>query len=449
MDNPCEFLLDRFKEAGDGVAFIDDDEAFTYRWILEETPKYEEYLDRTGVQSGDVIVVAADYSPQMFCFILAAISRGLTIAPMTRDSMIEKSTILQVSECQWFIEFSTDIAEIGVERRKQVPTNECLAEFLSRGSAGLILFTSGSSGTPKGILLDFASVLEKFKASRPPVVAITFLMLDHFGGINTLFHILSNLGTIVTVKNRSVATISEAIQNHHVELLPTTPSFLNMFVHSGAHTHYDLGSLTTISFGTEVMPEATVERLRRIFPDVKLQQTYGLSELGVLRSKSRADGTLWFRIGGEGFQTKVVDGILWIKSEYAMVCYLNAPSPFDSDGWFNTQDRVEFDGEYVKILGRTTDVINVGGQKVYPSEIENVIIGLENIEDVAVLGEANALLGNIVVAHIVLKLPEDEANLRKRIRKSCAETLASYKVPSKVVIATSSLYTNRLKKIRR
>jgi acyl-CoA synthetase (AMP-forming)/AMP-acid ligase II len=94
-------------------------------------------------------------------------------------------------------------------------------------------------------------------------------------------------------------------------------------------------------------------------------------------------------------------------------------------------------------------VINVGGQKVYPSEIENVIIGLENIEDVAVFGEGHALLGNIVVAQIVLKSPEDEASLRKRIRKSCAEALASYKVPSKVVIAQTGLYTNRLKKIRR
>ena len=96
----CQFLFDRFKTALDDVAFIDDDKDFTYRWILEQTPLYEEYLDGTGIQSGDVVVVLADYSPEMFCFILASINRGLTIAPITHDSMIEKETVLLVSECQ-------------------------------------------------------------------------------------------------------------------------------------------------------------------------------------------------------------------------------------------------------------------------------------------------------------------------------------------------------------
>lgn len=233
-----------------------------------------------------------------------------------------------------------------------------------------------------------------------------------------------------------------------MELLPTTPSFLNILVHSGASNSNDFSSLKVISYGTEVMPQSTLDRMAHMFPGVKLQQTYGLSEVGVLRTVSRADGSLWFRIGGEGFQTKIVGEVLWIKSDYAMLGYLNAPTPFEQDGWFNTQDRVVVDGEYIKIIGRTTDLISVGGKKVYPSEIEDVIMRLENVEDVVVYGESHALLGNIIVARLVLRQPERVPDLRKRIRKSCINSLAAYKVPSKVLVADTSLYSARLKKVR-
>jgi len=448
MSFSADFLLEQFARAPDGVAFVNDNHEFTYRWILETTPIYELFLDETGIRSGDVVAVVADYSPEVFCFFLAAFRRGVVLAPLSHDSIVEKDAILEVSQCQWFVEFAPELADIIIEHRASVPDNPILTAFLERGNPGLLLFSSGSTGEPKGILHDVNSVLEKFRKPRPPVVAITFLMLDHFGGINTLFHILSNTGTVVTVKQRSVAAICEAIQRHRVQLLPTTPSFLNVLVHTDAVSRYDLSSLRTISYGTEVMPQTTLDRLRRIFPDVKLQQTYGLSELGVLHSQSRSDGTLWFKIGGEGFQTKIVDDILWIKSDFAMVGYLNAPSPFDQEGWFNTQDRVEVDGDYIKILGRTSDLINIGGRKVYPAEIEDVIVALDNIKDVAVFAEENAILGQIVVAKVVVNSPEEAASLRKRVRRSCAEALAAYKVPSKVVLASGDLYSARQKKVR-
>ncbi len=449
MASTIDFLFDRFRSAANDIAFSDDDKPYTYQWILDRTPEYTAFFERTGIVPGDTVVLVADYSPDVFCFMLAGIERGIVFAPLTRDSVVERDAVLEISECQWFLEFSPVISEIKVTHYDRRPVNPILTDFLKSGAAGLLMFSSGSTGKPKGILHNFPAVLKKFHTQRAKLVAITFLSLDHFGGINTLFQIVSNLGTVVTVRQRTVASICEAIQKHKVELLPTTPSFLNILVHAEVGSRYDLSSLRTISYGTEVMPQATLDRLAALFPNVKLQQTYGLSELGVLRSKSRPDGSLWFKIGGEGFATKIVDEVLWIKSDYAMVGYLNAPSPFDADGWFNTQDRVEVDGDYVKILGRTTDLINVGGQKVYPSEIEEVIIGLENIEDVAVCPEKNALLGNLIVAQVVLKEPEDAAALRLRVRKACAAVLAPFKVPSKVVVAKAGLYSSRLKKMRR
>jgi acyl-CoA synthetase (AMP-forming)/AMP-acid ligase II len=211
---------------------------------------------------------------------------------------------------------------------------------------------------------------------------------------------------------------------------------------------YDLSSLKRITYGTEVMPQSTLDSLHLQFPNIVLQQTYGLSEVGVLHSKSQENNSLWVRLGGEGFQTKVVDGILWIKSQYSMVGYLNAPSEFDEDGWFNTQDKVEIDGEYLKILGRVTDIINVGGQKVYPAEVENIILNIKNIKDVVVFGEHHNLIGQIVVAKIQLKYPESLQSIKIKIRRECLSKLLPYKVPSKIIITKNNLLTVRQKKIR-
>ena len=291
--------------------------------------------------------------------------------------------------------------------------------------------------------------MEKFRNLRQPVVAIPFLMIDHFGGINTILAITASLGKVVTVSDRSLMKICGAIERYKVELLPTTPSFLTLLIASKLQSNFDLSSLKRITYGTEVMPQSTLDHLVKAFPGVSLQQTYGLSEVGVLRSQSRNDGSLWVRIGGDGFQTKIVDDVLWIKSEFAMVGYLNAPFAFDAYGWFNTQDQVEVDGEFFRILGRITDLINVGGQKVYPAEVESVILNVENVQDVAVFGESHRLLGQIVVAKVVLAHPEAIESVKKRIRQACLAKLATYKVPAKVLLSEGVLHSVRQKKIRR
>src|SRR5262249_37909483 len=158
-----------------------------------------------------------------------------------------------------------------------------------------------------------------------------FLLLDHIGGINTLFHGLATGGTIVTTRDRSPEAICRTIARHRVEVLPTSPTFLNLPLLSGEYQRHDLSSLRLITYGPELMPASTLERLHELFPNVRFQQTYGLSELGILRSKSREDGSLWVKVGGEGYETKVVDGVLWIKAQSAMLGYLNADNPFDAD----------------------------------------------------------------------------------------------------------------------
>jgi acyl-CoA synthetase (AMP-forming)/AMP-acid ligase II len=149
-----------------------------------------------------------------------------------------------------------------------------------------------------------------------------------------------------------------------------------------------------------------------------------------------------------GFQTRVVDGVLWIKAHSAMLGYLNAPSPFDAEGWFNTGDQVEVDGEYLRFLGRKSEVINVGGEKVYPVEVENVLQQMEGVLDVAVSAEANPITGQIVKALVRLSNGESREDFRRRMRAFCRERLAPFKIPQKVLLVERDLHGGRFKKMR-
>lgn len=445
-----DWLLERFAQADPELkAFVHKGQVTTYGQVSQTIARFADELKTRGVQPGQTVVILADYAPDVFCMILALASLKTIVVPMTRGSVIEEGEALSISGCDHAIDFAPDGLSWTLEPRSIPAPNTMLDEFRATGKAGLVLFSSGSTGKPKGMLHDFERVMDKFLVARTPIVAIPFLMLDHFGGINTILAITASLGTVVTAENRAIATICQAIQDFKVELLPTTPSFLTLLAATDLAQRYDLTSLKRITYGTETMPQATLDRIRARFPGVELQQTYGLSEVGVLRSQSRPDGSLWVRIGGSGFETQVRDGILWIRSDYRMIGYLNAPSGFDAEGWFNTQDRVEVDGDYFRILGRITDLINVGGQKVYPAEVEDVILAQPNIADVVVVGEKHALLGQIVVAKVVVHEPEAADALRLRLRKACLAKLAGFKVPAKVELLDREIYSARFKKMRR
>lgn len=197
------------------------------------------------------------------------------------------------------------------------------------------------------------------------------------------------------------------------------------------------------------MQENTLRTLHAELPSVRLLQTYGLSEVGILRSKSKENNSLFMKIGGENYETRVVDNMLEIKATTAMIGYLNAPSPFTEDGWFKTDDMVEIDGEFIRVLGRKSEIINVGGEKVYPAEVENVIQTMDGVQDVAVIGVPHPIIGNIVSAKIRLLTDETISDFRVRMRLFCKDKLENFKVPQQVSFVVSNLYGERFKKMRK
>jgi acyl-coenzyme A synthetase/AMP-(fatty) acid ligase len=443
-----DWLLERMAQWPTVPALIWSEHVTTYDDMVAQVKVWLSRLDEHGVHRGQVVALAGDYTPQACALLLALIHRGALVVPLTQAAELQRDEFLGIAEVEIVVSFDAH-DQWAIQRRELTPTNLLTLKLRELGEPGLVLFSSGSTGKSKAALHNFTPLLEKFKVVRQKMCTLTFLLLDHIGGINTLFYTLSNGGTIVSVQSRDPDVVCDVIARYKVEMLPTSPTFLNLLLISEAYKRHDLSSLKLVTYGTELMPAYTLQRIHEALPHVRLQQTYGLSELGILRSKSKDSGSLWVKVGGEGFETKVVDGILWIRAQSAMLGYLNAPSPFDAEGWMNTGDMVEVDGEYVRFLGRQSEIINVGGQKVYPAEVESVLLQMDNVKDAVVVGEKNPITGQIVTARINLFNEEDPQAFKQRLRVFCRERLASYKIPVKVDISGREQFNARYKRVRK
>lgn len=443
-----EFLLDVFERNKDKDAVVWKDKVYDYGWMLKRVLHWREVVKSEGVPPGSVVVLEADFSPNTIALFLALVDRSCILVPLTSAAATKREEFTEIAQGEfYFLAAKSD--SVKVSRLSHSASHPVYKTLKERGRPGLILFSSGSTGASKGAVHDLTGLLEKFKIAKQSLRTITFLQFDHIGGVNTMLYTLSNAGCIVTIQDRSTDSVLKAVEKYKVDLLPTSPTFMNLILLSEAYKRHDLGSLKMITYGTEPMQESTLRQFHLLFPDIRLQQTYGLSEMGILRSKSKSSDSLWVKIGGPEFQLRVVDGLLQIKGQSAMLGYLNAPSPFTEDGWFMTGDMVEVDGEYMKILGRESELIIVGGEKVHPAEVESVIQEIENVAEVSVYGEKNPITGSIVCASVSLKKAEDAQGAAARIREFCRGRMQKYKVPMKIRIVEAALHNDRFKKSRK
>lgn len=442
------WFLERMHGFGAADAIVHHGKSLSYAELLDLTTEWQSYLDRNGVGAGQVVVLEAVSSVDACAALLALISAGVIVVPLTPLPAAKRAEFHEIAEVERVIAIDPYDGDRTCEETGRTASHELYGRLREAGVPGLVLFSSGTTGRSKASVLDFSKVLGKYGEARKPKRTLGFLNLDHIGGINTLLHTLSHGGALVTLAERTPDTVCAAISAHRIEVLPTTPTFLNMLLISGAYARHDLSSLELITYGTEPMPLGVLQRLNEALPGVRFKQTYGLSELGILSTKSRDNGSLWVKLGGEGFDYRIRDGVLWIRSDMAMLGYLNAPAPFDDEGYFNTQDAVETDGEYLRILGRKSEILNVAGEKVYPSEVENVLLELPFVADATVSGRSSHITGQAVMATIKLSEPIDPREVTRRVRAHCSRRLEPYKVPLLVEVSEDDQHSDRFKKIR-
>lgn len=440
-------MVDKFKDNAQ-IAIIYNGKKYSYNELYIKIKEIENFI-KDKIKSGEVVAILADYSFVSIALFFALYENKNIIAPITSTSKKEIDGRVKES-------FSTKI--INLEDEKLVITNikseashKIINDLQNAKCAGLILFSSGSTGAPKAMIHNLDTLVDSYGDKKQKQInMLVFLMFDHIGGINTMLNILSMNATMIIPQNRNADDICQLIEEYKIAVLPSSPTFLNLILINRSYEKYDLSSLRMITYGTETMPEGLLNRLKAVFSKVRFLQTFGTSETGIAATSSKSSSSTFMKIDDENLEYKIVDNELWLRSKTQILGYLNrSMENFTNDGWFKTGDLVELDNEgFIKIIGRNKEIINVGGQKVLPSEVESVLLGMDEIEDCLVYGEQNAITGQSVSCDVVLKHGIDDSGFKILVRKFCKDKLDNFKIPTRVNVVQKTEFTERFKKSR-
>lgn len=347
-------------------------------------------------------------------------------------------------------ETTTEIAALGlpvIHARESVTEGKPLPS--GKQHTDWILLTSGTSGTPKLVLHDLASLVGAIRPSgiaQDEVVWATFYDIRRYGGLQIFLRaVLGGHSMILSQAGEPVVAHLTRLQQGGVTHISGTPSHWRRVLMSGAA---GLMSPRYVRLSGEIADQAVLDALQAAYPQARVSHAYASTEAGV-----------GFNVidGREGFpasmvdapaanaevQMKIVDGALHLRSSRTAVRYLGHAHPVivGEDGFVDTADLVERRGDRYYFIGRRGGMINVGGSKVYPEEIEIVINGHPAVQMSLVQGRRNPITGALVVADVVLKEAAGESamgaaseQIIEDILKRCRDALPAHKVPTRLRI---------------
>jgi acyl-CoA synthetase (AMP-forming)/AMP-acid ligase II len=322
-----------------------------------------------------------------------------------------------------------------------------------------ILFTSGTTGRPKGVLMCHGQTVQHF-ADWADYAGLT--ADDRYLIVNPFFHMfgykagwlagLMRGATIYPVPVLDVATVLATVERERITVLPGPPTLYRMILDHPDLARYDLSSLRVAVTGAADIPVALIEEMRARLPFSVVLTGYGLTEAGTCAISQPGDDaeTIATTTGraARGFDLRVVDrdgrnvptgetGELLVRGFGVMQGYLDDPAAtaaaIDHEGFLHTGDLATMDERgYVRIVGRLKDMIIVGGFNVYPAEVENVLLGHDDIGQVAVIGIPDDRLGEVPMAWVVAapgRAPDPDG-----IVAWSREHMANYKAPRRVAV---------------
>jgi acyl-coenzyme A synthetase/AMP-(fatty) acid ligase len=433
----------------EGDAIIDQNGSYSFDQLNDKIDAYDSYL-KTRITTGDIVVIDSDYSFNAIVLLLSLSKLSIVIIPIVRTTEQEFKDKIQASEPNKIISIESDSTLNVQVLSEEKSTYNNYTEIVSKENSGIVLFSSGTTGVPKVMVHNFTVLIESFKKPRKQrgLKFLLFLLFDHIGGLNTLLSCLNNGSPVVLPHDRNTGVVLDIIEKHKVQVLPTSPTFLNLLLMDPNFEKRDLSSLKLVTYGTEKMPPKLLRKIHEAVPAVKLLQTFGTSETGILKTKSKSSSSLFFKIVDEDIEYKIKNNQLFIKSKTSVNGYKDVDSDqFQSDGWFATGDLVEVDEEgYLKVVGRLKEVINIGGLKVLPIEVEDVINSIERVIDCTVFAKENAITGQMVCVNIAALENTDLSQLKKEIKLVCKNNLDKYKRPVKINMTHGLEHTTRFKK---
>ena len=432
------------------TAIIQLDTKYSYSELIQNILRFNIKLEKLQIDRGEVIFLLADYSFDSISLFFSLALNGNIIVPITSENDQEIKERIKIAQPDWIFDLNNN-TETKNLNKLEIEKHHLLDTLIKSKNSGLILFSSGSTGKPKAMIHNLENLLNNYIGKKGrDMNFLVFLMFDHIGGLNTLFNCLSMGVTITIPNNRNPVDIAKLIEKYKINVLPSSPTFLNLMCISNVFDVFDLTSIKMITYGTEAMPDSLLVKLKEKLPSVKFLQTFGTSETGIIKTSSLSSSSTFLKFDDPNQEFKIVNSELWLRSKTQVLGYINhSNDSFTDDGWFMTGDIVEqtHDG-YIKIIGRAKEVINVGGEKVLPAEVESVIMELDFIEDCIVKSENNSITGQMVCADIVMKQGFDFKNEKLRIKKHCMQKLDSYKVPVRITQILNVEVTNRFKKSR-
>jgi acyl-coenzyme A synthetase/AMP-(fatty) acid ligase len=308
-----------------------------------------------------------------------------------------------------------------------------------------IMLTSGTSGVPKLVLHGLESLTGAIKPGAGPSAPIvwgTFYDIRRFGGLQILLRsVLCGASLVLSDAEESMGAYLKRAGSRGVTHVSGTPS---QWRNALAYPSSQAISPRYVRLSGEIADQAILDSLHARYPQADVVHAYASTEAGV--GFEVDDGREGFPAsllgaGGGEVDIRVLDGSLRIRSALTAFRYVggNARALKDADGFVDTGDLVERRGERCYFVGRRDGVINVGGLKVHPEEVEAVINRHPDVRASLVRARKNLITGAIVVADVVLRTQADGADaigraddVRREILVACRQALASYKVPAAI-----------------
>ena len=421
-----------------GDFLVDKDlKIFTYNDLQKNIILY--FKKFKEIKPGSKVILSSDYSFESITIFLVLSELRCNICPITSSQKDEYDEKLKIFNGNYIIDSNQSCDLLKLDNTSIDNSNK---------NSSITLFSSGTTGKPKMMTQNLDNIFESHLVPRnqKKLKILIFLLFDHIGGLNTLISSIKRGMCLAISDSRNPDDIIKFIYKAKINILPTTPTFINMLLLSDEFASEKFDSVKLITYGTEKMPPGTLKKINELLPNTRLLQTFGTSETGIVKTISKSSDSLYFKIVDSEF--KVIDNELFLKTKTQINKYegLNSDS-FTKDGWFKTGDIVDMDSDgYIKVISRKNNIINVGGLKVFPNEIEQIIYELDFIIEATIYGKPNAIVGNIVCLKAIVDKGTNVKFAKKQIKSLCKNKLEKYKVPQKITIVSEVKATKRFKK---
>ena len=429
-------LLEAARRRPDHPALLWDDGALTWRELEGRAAAVAARLARDGVAAGDVVALFLPNTWGLVAALWGALALGTTAVPL--------NPLLAADER------ARILAHLGPTAVIDAAPEADTAAMPAIGAAtapGIVLYTSGSTGQPKGAVLSHAALAVANESWAGPVMGLgpddrvlAVLPLAHSFGLNgALLAPLLAGATVVLQERFAPDETLRAIARHRATVFPGVATMFQRILESPALDAGDLSSLRLAVSGAAPCPWA-LAREWHARTGVRIVRGYGMTELfrpiSYLAAEP-ADRPDSIGRAVPGVELRLVEDELWIRSPAAMDGYLRAPEEtaavLADGGWFRTGDLATIsDDGYVSIVGRKRELILRGGYSVVPGEVEAALLGHPAVAEAAVIGVAHAELGEEVAAFVALR-PGARVDATE-LGEFCRARLASYKCPRRITV---------------